>query len=326
MLEGALTGIRVLDFSTLLPGPLATRMLAEAGAEVTKIEPPGGEEMRRFPPFGEDGVGVCYRHLNRGKTVREIDLKDPATRPILADLIKGADVLVEQFRPGVMARLMLDYDAVRQLNPGIVYCSITGYGQTGPKAQKAGHDLNYMAETGILGLTAGPPGADGSPGLPILPPVLAADIAGGTQPAVMQIALALLRRTRTGEGAHLDIAMTKELRPFLWWAEAYQEATGQWPKPGDWLLNGGSPRYAIYQSKDGHPIAVGALEDKFWRNLCDALDLPEEARDDRTNPEAARAAVAAAFAARNAAVWREVLEEADCCAGVVETLGLSPPH
>lgn len=313
-LRDALSGIRVLDFSTLLPGPLATRMLAEAGAAVTKIEPPGGEEMRRFPPFGDDGVGVCYRHLNRGKTVREIDLKDPASRPILADLIKGADVLVEQFRPGVMRRLMLDYDAVRQLNPAIVYCSITGYGQEGPKALKAGHDLNYMAETGILGLTVG---ADGQP---ILPPVLAADIAGGTQPAVMQIALALLRRTRTGEGAHLDIAMTRELCPFLWWAEAIHGATGHWPGPNDWILNGGSPRYALYQSRDGQAIAVGALEDKFWQKLCDVLDLPEEARDDRNNPDAVRAALAAAFATRDAADWRPALEKADCCASVVEGL------
>ncbi|NMM45371.1 CoA transferase [Rhodospirillaceae bacterium KN72] len=313
-MQDSLSGIRVLDFSTLLPGPLATLLMAEAGAEVTKIEPPGGEDMRRFPPFLPDGSGACYRLLNRGKTVRELDLKAPDTLALLTPLIEDADVLVEQFRPGVMDRLGLGYAAVAKINPSIVYCSITGYGQTGPKARKAGHDLTYMAESGILGLTTG---ADG---LPILPPVLTADIAGGTYPAVMRIALALLRRTRTGDGAHLDIAMTDNLRPFAWWAQAIHSATGKTPGPGDWLLNGGSPRYGIYAARDGRAIAVGALEEKFWQALCAAVNLPEALRDDRKDPAATRAALAAAIATRDADDWRPVFDAADCCASIVERL------
>ena len=313
-MQDSLAGIRVLDFSTLLPGPLATLLMAEAGADVTKIEPPGGEDMRHIGPFLPDGTGACYHLLNQGKTVRELDLKAPGALDVLTPLIEGSDVLVEQFRPGVMDRLGLGYPAVAKINPRIVYCSITGYGQTGPKARKAGHDLTYMAESGLLGLT------EGTDGLPILPPVLTADIAGGTYPAVMRIALALLRQARTGEGAYLDIAMTDNLRPFTWWARAVRTATGAVPEPGDWVLNGASPRYAIYAARDGRAIAVGALEDKFWRALCAAVDLPEDLRDDRKDPAATRAGLAAALATRNAEDWRPVFDAADCCASVVERL------
>jgi alpha-methylacyl-CoA racemase len=313
-MKDTLTGYRVLDFSTLLPGPLATLMLAEAGAAVTKIEPPGGEDMRRFPPFLPDGTGACHTLLNRGKTILELDLKAEAGRAALAPLLAEADVLVEQFRPGVMARLGLSHDAVRAVNPRIVYCSITGFGQTGPRRDRAGHDISYMAESGLLGLTAG------SDGLPILPPVLSADIAGGTYPAVIRIALALLKREKTGEGAYLDISMTDMLRPFAWWSVAIREATGRAPGAGDWILNGGSPRYGIHATSDGRAVAVGALEDKFWHALCDAVDLPEELRDDRRDPRATREGLADAFARHPASRWRSVLAVADCCCAVVEPM------
>lgn len=313
-MKDTLTGFRVLDFSTLLPGPLATLLMAEAGAEVTKIEPPGGEEMRRFPPFLEDGTGACYRLLNRGKTIREIDLKDPMAKADIGNLLERADVLVEQFRPGVMDRLGLGYDAIRAINPGIVYCSISGYGQTGPKAQKAGHDITYMAESGILSLT------EDAEGQPILPPVLTADIAGGTYPAVLRIALALLKRQRTGQGAHIDVSMAGSLRPFAWWALAIRGATGRTPGAGDWLLNGGSPRYGIYPAKDGRALAVGALEQKFWIALCEAVDMPADLRDDRRDPQASAAALAERLATRTAAEWRPVFDSADCCCSVVESL------
>lgn len=314
VLKDALDGITVLDFSTLLPGPLATRMLREAGARVIKIEAPGGEDMRRFPPFLPDGTGACYKFLNDGKEVREVDLKSPEAQDSLAPLLAEADVLIEQFRPGVMDRLGLGYDAVREVNAKIVYCSITGYGQSGPKALKAGHDLTYMAESGLLGLTAG------ANGLPTLPPVLTADIAGGTQPAVMQIALALFRRERMGVGAHLDISMSQNLKPFAWWADAVHAATGAWPGPGDWILNGGSPRYAIYPTRDARAVAVGALEEKFWQALCAAVDLPEEYRDDRRDPAGTAKALGARIAARDAADWRPILAAADCCASVIDTM------
>jgi len=171
-----------------------------------------------------------------------------------------------------------------------------------------------MAESGILSLT------EGSDGQPIVPPVLAADIAGGTYPAVIQIALALIQRGRTGEGAHLDISMTNNLRPFAWWATAIGAATGTVPKAGDWLLNGGSPRYAIYPTKDGRAVAVGALEEKFWQAFCDVIDLPKGLRNGRADPTATRSAVADTIASRTADDWRQPLAEADCCCAVVENL------
>src|SRR5262245_40397920 len=170
-----LEGCLVLDFSTLLPGPLATLVLAEAGAEVVKIERPGGDEMRAWEPrWGRESLNFAL--LNRGKKSIVVDLKDARQRDRLQPLIARADVLVEQFRPGVMARLGLDYASVSALNPRIIYCSITGYGQAGPRREVAAHDVNYVATSGLLSLSMGPPS------LPVLPPALIADIAGGSYP------------------------------------------------------------------------------------------------------------------------------------------------
>src|SRR5215218_1618782 len=193
-----LEGLLVVDFSTLLPGPLATLMLAEAGAEVVKVEKPGGDEMRQFPPAL--GVGSApYAALNGAKKSIVVDLKSAAGRRSLEPLLARADILVEQFRPGVMERLGLGYEAVKRINPRVIYCSISGYGQAGPRAQDAGHDLNYQAVTGLLSLSPGTPAA------PTMPPSLVADIAGGTLPTVLNIVLALRQRDRTGEGCRLDI-------------------------------------------------------------------------------------------------------------------------
>jgi alpha-methylacyl-CoA racemase len=179
-----LTGIKVVDFSALLPGPLASLILAEAGAEVVKVERPGGDDLRGYEPrFGPAGAGFAL--LNRGKRSIAIDLKANDARARLLPLLRSADVLIEQFRPGVMERLGLGHAALATLNPRLIYCSITGYGESGPKAQVAAHDLNYLAETGLLHLAAG---ADGAP---VVPPALIADIAGGAYPAVLNILLAL---------------------------------------------------------------------------------------------------------------------------------------
>src|SRR5215469_10921532 len=214
-----LSGLCVLDFTTLLPGPLATLMLAEAGAEVIKIERPGGEEMRAAAPC-LDGESVAFALLNRGKTSCVLDLKREEGRAELAPLLARADVLVEQFRPGVMERLGLGYDAVWQANPRIVYCSISGYGQSGPRAGEAGHDLNYIGSTGLLALNPGPPER------PTVPPALVADIGGGSFPAVMNILLALRQRDQTGEGCYLDIAMADTMFTFAWHAIAAGQASG----------------------------------------------------------------------------------------------------
>jgi alpha-methylacyl-CoA racemase len=308
-----LDGVSVLDFSTLLPGPLASLMLAEAGAAVTKIERPEGEDLRRFEPaFGNSSAPFLM--LNGGKSVLGLDLKIAAHRDHAMALAAKADVLIEQFRPGVMERLGLGFPALSALNPRLIYCSITGFGQEGPRAQEAGHDLTYQALSGGLAqsLQRHQP--------PPLPPALIADMAGGAYPAVLNILLALRQRDRTGMGCHLDIAMTGNMAPFAWLGAATAAATGHAPGGGETLLTGGSPRYRIYASSDGWFVAVGAIEDKFWRVFCDAIDLPEALRAQEAPPTSVVDAVSAIIAGQDAAHWRQRLEPLDCCCCVVRTL------
>ena len=309
-----LEGIRVLDFSTLLPGPLATLILAEAGAQVVKIERPGtGDEMRSYAPkFGTDSVNFAL--LNRGKRSIALDLKAQDAVSQLRPLLEEADVLVEQFRPGVMDRLGLGYEAVSALNPRIVYCSITGYGQSGPRAQTAAHDLNYIAETGMLALSAG---ADGAP---VLPPALVADIGGGAYPAVINILLALRACDASGKGCRLDVAMTDNLFAFMYWALGDGLAADQWPRPGGALVTGGSPRYQIYRTRDDRFVAAAPLEAKFWQNFCEAIDLPPDAREDARDPSATREAVARRIRSRTADEWRAIFAGKDVCCSIVASI------
>jgi alpha-methylacyl-CoA racemase len=309
-----LEGTRVLDFTSLLPGPLATLIMREAGAEVTKIERPGrGDEMRSYEPkLGASSVNFAL--LNRGKRSLELDLKSEEGRERALELAKQADVLVEQFRPGVMAGLGLDYESVAALNPGIVYCSITGYGQAGPRSQRAAHDLNYVGDSGMLDLVRD---ADGTPPLP---PALIADIAGGAYPAVMNIMLALHRRHQTGEGAHLDVSMSDNVLPFLYWAIGNGSAAGAWPRPSAELVTGGSPRYRIYPTADGRHVAAAPLEDKFWARFCELIELPPELRAPAADPRAAIAAVAERIAGNSAEHWERLFASEDVCCSIVRTV------
>ena len=317
-----LSGVKVLDFSTLLPGPMAGLILAEAGADVIKIERPvSGEEMRHYVPrWGSESLNFAL--LNRGKKSLAIDLKDPEAVNRLKPLIEGADVLIEQFRPGVMARLGLDYESVSAINPGIVYCSITGYGATGPKADVAGHDLNYIGDTGLLALSMGPDAT------PTIPPALIADLAGGTYPAVVNILLALLKRHQTGHGSRLDIAMTDNMFMLSYWALGQGVLEADWPANGKALLTGGSPRYQIYPTRDGQHVAVAALEQKFWERFCELIELDEPLRTDADDPAATLAGIAELIAAGDAAKWRSTFEGEDCCCSVVQSLeqAFADPH
>jgi alpha-methylacyl-CoA racemase len=308
-----LAGVRVLDFSTLLPGPMATLVLAEAGAEVTKLERPGvGDEMRTYvPKLGDDSANFTL--LNRGKGSVTADLRDPAVRDQVLAWTADVDVVVEQFRPGVMDRLGLGYPAVRGVNPGVVYCSITGYGQQGPDAGRAGHDLNYLAESGMLG------DAVDDRGDPHLPPTVLADIAGGSYPAVINILLALRRRERTGRGTHLDVAMLRGLEPLAYTALATHAGSGSWPRPGRGLLTGGSPRYAIYRTADDRHLAAAPLEQRFWDRFTELIELPAELRDDDGREAEVKAAVAELVAKRTAAEWDELFAGHDVCCSVVAT-------
>jgi crotonobetainyl-CoA:carnitine CoA-transferase CaiB-like acyl-CoA transferase len=312
---GCLDGIKVVDFSTLLPGPMASLILAEAGAEILKIERPFvGDDMRHFPPAYVKNSGGNFALLNRGKRSISLDLKDQSARDQLRSHLQTADIIIEQFRPGVMDRLGLGYAEIKAINPAIVYCSITGYGQDGPDAQKAGHDLNYIAETGLLALSADKDGA------PIIPPLLGADIAGGTYPAVMSILMALRMAEKTGEGSHLDIAMCDNLFALQFWAMAQQNITNSAPKPGGELLSGGSPRYAIYPTLDGRYLAVGALEEKFWQKLCDLLHLTEELRDDRLDPQKTRQGLSNLIAAKTSDDLDSLFKGHDVCCSVIKDI------
>lgn len=305
-----LSNIKVLDFTTLLPGPLATLILAEAGADVLKIERPAtGDDMRSFPP-AIAGESVLFALLNRGKRSLALDLKAAAAWTALEPLVREADILVEQFRPGVMDRLGLGYERLQGVNPRLVYCSITGYGQDGPKAATVGHDLTYLAEAGVLAQAR----------LGSVPPVLAADIAGGAYPAVMNILLALRQRDASGAGCRLDIAMAEQSLTFAIGGLAELWTTGRSPAPGGWLLTGGSPRYQLYATSDSQWVAAAPLEEKFWQRFCQLIDLPDELRDDRRDPRATQAGVARRIAAEPAGHWRHLFAGEDVSSAVVATL------
>jgi crotonobetainyl-CoA:carnitine CoA-transferase CaiB-like acyl-CoA transferase len=308
-----LAGILVLDFTTLLPGPLATLMLAEAGAEVVKIERPGGEEMRAHGPHIQ-GESVPFAMLNRGKSGLVLDLKSADARSQLVPMLARADVLVEQFRPGTMSRLGLAYEAIAEINPRIVYCSISGYGQTGPRAGEAGHDLNYIGATGLLAQQLGPRNS------PVVPPALIADIGGGSLPAVINILLALRQRDLTGKGCHLDIAMADAMFTFAWGGLASGFAHGGFPGSGEAALTGGSPRYQLYPTRDGKIVACAALEQKFWLAFTSAIGLAPEFVDDARDAVASKSAVARTIAAKSAQEWQPVFAAADCCVTIVASL------
>jgi crotonobetainyl-CoA:carnitine CoA-transferase CaiB-like acyl-CoA transferase len=309
-----LSGLKVLDFSTLLPGPLATLMLAEAGAEVVKVERPGtGDDMRRYQPFTESD-NPNFALLNRGKASISADLRDPAQKNAVLEMVRHSDIIVEQFRPGVMKRLGLDFDSVRKVNPRIIYCSITGYGQTGTRALVAAHDLNYVGEAGLLAL-----GSDRR-GVPIVPSAQVADIGGGTLPAVVNILLALRQVEQSGQGMWLDVSMTDNLMCWQSWALGQGEGGGMWPRSGKEPVSGGSPRYQVYATADGRFLAAAPLEDRFWKNFCEAIALDPKWHDDRRDLEGTIDAVAHIIGAQTSEHWQRHLAGKDVCCSIVATL------
>ncbi len=305
-----LHGLRVLDFTTLLPGPLATLLLAEAGATVLKVEPPGGDPVRRQGPFDATGTSVPFQLLNRGKHLRTLDLKQPTARHEARGLAESADVLVEQFRPGVMDRLELGADSLQALNPRLIYCSITGYGRHGPDAARAGHDLNYQAERGLLANTAG---ADAAP---VLPGTQLGDVGGGSWPAVMNILLALIARSRDGRGSRVEVAMAENLWPFQLLPLAQYWASGApCPAGADWL-NGGLARYQLYRTRDDRWLAVGALEDRFFERFLELVGVRRGAASETD----LRAAIAASIGADTADGWLRRLGDEEVCVSLVRDL------
>ncbi len=303
-----LAGVRVLDLSRLLPGPFATLVLSDLGAQVDKIEDPGaGDYMRMMPPVvGE--LGAAFQLLNRGKRSAVIDLKKPEGTEALRALVPRYDVLIESFRPGVMARLGLGYESLAELHPGLVYCAITGYGQDGPLAQRAGHDLNYLARAGVLGLT-GPAG-----GPPQVPGVQMADVGGGALFAVTGILAALHARQITGRGRFVDVSMCEGAMAFGTFGLAGAFG-GDGYGPGEGPLSGGLAPFACYLTKDGRSMSLGALEPKFWMGFCASVGI--EASMDALMPGPHQAAyrekLTAIFASRTLEEWMKHAEQGDYC-------------
>lgn len=317
-----LAGIRVLDFTTLLPGPLATLVLADAGASVIKVERPGTGELGRANTPRQGGESVQFALLNRGKKSVALDLKSDAGQAAALLLAAEADILVEQFRPGVMSRLGLGYEQLAARNPRLIYCSITGYGQTGPMAHAAGHDMNYVAKAGMLALSSE------QDGRPCLPAGAVGDVGGGSYPAVINILMALVARGRTGSGCHLDVAMSENV--LSWMPRALAPALmGLRPsEPQRARHTGGSPRYGVYRTRDGKYLAVCPLEQQFWTRFCELIELDPDLRDDTRDPMAVRAAVASVIATHDEAVWLARFEGEDVCVTSVPTVAdtLDDPH
>jgi len=307
-----LEGVRVLDLSRLLPGGFCSLLLADFGAQVVKVEDLGmGDYVRWAPPY-HDGVedsskGALFLALNRNKTSVRINLKDEAGRDVLLRLVRDADVVLESFRPGVLDRLGVGYEAMKAVNPGIVYCAITGYGQDGPMQGRSGHDMNYLGRIGLLGLTGE---ADG-------PPVQAAgqiaDVGGGALMAAFGILAALRESERSGEGQLVDISMADGALSWLAMVAGAYLCDGEVPRRGTQVLAGSVICYRPYACSDGH-VTLGALEPKFWRNWCLGVGREDliERQFDAPGGDAHRE-TEAVFASRTRAEWEAFAAEHDCC-------------
>src|SRR5262245_20921814 len=318
-MAGAFAGLRFLDLSRLLPGPYCSLLFADLGAEVIKVEEPGrGDYARRTPPFwGQSDVGASFLLLNRNKKSVSIDLKAHAGKEVFRRLVRTADVLLESFRPGVMDRLGLGWEALRVENPGLVYCAICGYGQDGPYRNVVGHDVNYMGYAGALSVTGardGPPLATG---------VQVADLGGGALMAAFAIAAALHHRHKAGQGQFIDVSMTDGVVSWLIPHLAAYFATGRVPERARERLNGGWPCYGVYEAADGGHVTLGALEPQFWANFCRLTgreDLRPLQHEDGAERDRVETELRGLFRTRTRAEWVELLHEADVCAGPVLAL------
>ena len=302
--HGALDGITVIDLSRLLPGPYCSMILADHGARVIAVED------KRFL-----ADGLFFNLINRNKEHMSLNLKTEKGQEIFYRLIEKADVLLEGFRPGVVDRLGVDYESVRQANPKIVYCSITGYGQNGPFRDRVGHDANYLSYAGVLDLI----GEKDRP--PSIPGVQIADIAGGGMNAAIGILLALFARGNTGQGQYIDISMTDGMVGFLPAALFFRQLTGQEPKRADAMLSHRYACYNTYETADGRYLSIGAVENRFWKQLCDTLEVPEYAPlqyDDQRREEILQY-MRKTFKLKTLDEWDAILADLDICWGKIQS-------
>jgi len=313
-----LDGVRILDLTRLLPGPYATQLLADAGADVVKLEDTGaGDYARHMPPATDDGVGAVFDAVNRGKHSVAIDLKHEDGRAAFYELVADADVVVESFRPGVTERLGVDYETLTDHREDLVYCSLTGYGQNGPYADRAGHDLNYVGLAGLLDMTRA--SVDETPRMP---GYQVADMAGGLFAAFSVCSALLSRELGNTGGEYLDVALTDAVVSFS--QALAPEALGDGdPRPGETALTGQYPWYDVYETGDGRYVTLGALEPRFWTTFCEAVDRPDLAdkhmTGDPAEREALREELADLFASRTRDEWVDELAGVDAAVDGVYT-------
>ena len=306
MLEkGALEGITVVDLSRLLPGPYGSMILADHGARVIAVED------RRFL-----ADGLFFTPANRNKEHMSLNLKTEAGLEIFFRLAKKADVIMEGFRPGVVRRLGVDYEAVRAVNPRIVYCAVTGYGQSGAFRDRAGHDANYLSYAGVLDLVGEPDRPPSIPGVQI------ADMVGGGMNAVIGILMALMAREKTGKGQYIDISMTDSMVALLPAARFFQALTGKVPERSRWMLSHRYACYNTYATADGRYVSIGAVENRFWKRLCEHFEVPEYAplQYDESRRLEIIQRMRQIFKAKTRAQWETELEGLDVCFGSVRNV------
>ena len=315
--KGPLSGVKIIDFTRLLPGPLATMFLADLGADVIKVEDPDRPDyVRDFEPrIG--GESMYYLSLNRSKRSLAVNYMSPEGKKVIHDLVKKADVLIEQFRPGVMAKLGFGYEELSKINPKLIYVAITGYGQDSFMAGAAGHDLNYIAIAGALGIT----GLENEG--PVIPGFQLADIAGGSYMAMNAVMAALYQLEKTHKGEFVDVAMTDAVLPFAAMQFAYNQGLKKEPGRGKYELAGGIANYNVYECNDGKYVALGSLEPKFWHNFCTKINKPDWADGFLKKGEELqklKSEVKQFFLGKSRAEWLEFFKEEDICLTAVNEL------
>ncbi len=321
----ALEGIKVLDLTRLAPGPYCTMLLADLGADVIKVEEPGAPSGRRAQQAGAAGTSLLkmlspespFYSLNRNKRSIAVNLKSEGGKQVFYRLAKQADVLVEEMRPGVSKRLGIDYETLDKINPRIIYCSITGYGQTGPYRDMVGHDINYISMAGALGTI----GAKGGP--PAIPLNILADYAGGGMHAAIGILSAVVVRANTGKGQYIDVAMADGVASLYSWIYSDFFAQGKHPERGEFFVSGAVPYYDVYETKDGKYLTIGSIEPWFYANLCRALgreDLIPHQAATGAKLEEIRRDFREIFRTKTRDEWFEILSRTDICVGKVLTL------
>jgi crotonobetainyl-CoA:carnitine CoA-transferase CaiB-like acyl-CoA transferase len=320
---GPLAGVTVLDLTRLLPGGYCTLLLADLGADVVKVEEPGRGDYIRWTPPLVDGVSAAHRALNRGKRSITLNLKSPEGVEILKRLVGTAEVLIESFRPGVMDRLGVGYDALRPENPGLIYCAISGYGQGGPYRDLVGHDINYVGYGGVLSMTGPKDGA------PVIPGVQIGDLGAGGMMGAVGILAALHERASSGRGRFVDVAMLDGVVSWLSIHAAAFLATRETPLPGSEQLSGGLACYRVYRAGDGRFLTVGALEPQFWSALCATLGCADLI-DGQYGPdqEGMAGRLQDIFVTKTRDEWVEAFAGIEACVGPVNDVGeaLSDPH